>query len=102
MRPGPSNQIPSAQPQARDGHSVRSIYSPSVPVTAPISVNNTKSVYQCQQNQQLVPTFSFGSASLHGCTINVYQASGYQLSQSEVQDLFEDSGEHQCMTLCVL
>ena len=87
VRPGPSNQIPSAQPQARDGHSVRSISSPSVPVTVPISVNNTQSVYQCQQNQQLVPSFSFGSASLHECTIN--QAYGYQLSQSEAQDLFE-------------
>ena len=36
----------------------------------------------------MVPNFSFGSATLQGCTINVYQAPR-QLSQSEVKEFFE-------------
>ena len=41
-----------------------------------------------RQDFQMVPKFSFGSATLQGCTVNVYQAP-VQLSQSEVKDLFE-------------
>ena len=54
---------------------------------APVCLHSTQSVFKSQHSQQL-PTFSFGSASLQGCTINVYQAP-YQLSHSEAQDIFE-------------
>ena len=56
---------------------------PSTSECGPISWHNTQAVYRSQQ----IPSFSFGSASLQGCTINIYQSP--QLSSSETKDLFE-------------
>ena len=41
--------------------------------------------------QQPQPSCSFGSASLQGCTINIFQApqNTFQVSQAEAKELFE-------------
>ena len=55
-------------------------------LTSASAMHTSQSIIR--HDSQMVPNFSFGSATLQGCTINVYQAP-VQLSQSEVKDLFE-------------
>ena len=59
-------------------------YDSNIPSTAAM---HTSQAF-IRHDSQRVPNFSFGSATLQGCTINVYQAP-MQLSQSEVKELFE-------------
>ena len=51
-------------------------------VSMSMQVNNA-----CTSMKQGQPNFSFGSASLHGCTINIYQ--GHPVSEKEAKELFD-------------
>ena len=75
--PGPECTSVTPYGQANNGAS-------NIPATAAM---HTSQAF-IRHDSQMVPNFSFGFATLQGCTINVYQAP-VQLSQSEAKDLFE-------------